>query len=244
MPSRFIQSIVARRSSSTLRSMPLRADSAWRRNWITETPGISCGYWNARNMPALARTSGGQSVMSSPWNRIRPAVTSYSGEPSKVLARVLLPGSVGAHDGVRLAGVDRQRQASEDLFAGGSASLAADSDDGRSGVQIVDAEQLAGSCGHGHQCISPIAVVETPKTSDRVFPARGPSRVLRPRRGGVKHSFKRSTPAKSQDTTGIRSWSRRNRPRTGPGGTAAGCGTGPRNRRGGPGASRCDTAPA
>ena len=70
MPSRFIQSIVARRSSSTDRSMPLRADSAWRRNWITETPGISCGYWKARNMPALARTSAGQSVMSSPWNRI------------------------------------------------------------------------------------------------------------------------------------------------------------------------------
>ena len=47
--------------------MPLRADSAWRRNWMTETPAISCGYWKARNIPALARTSVGQSVMSSPW---------------------------------------------------------------------------------------------------------------------------------------------------------------------------------
>jgi hypothetical protein len=54
------------------RSTPLRADSAWRRNWMTETPGISCGYWNARNMPAFARTSVGQLVTSSPWNRIRP----------------------------------------------------------------------------------------------------------------------------------------------------------------------------
>ena len=53
MPSRFIHSMVDRRSSSTDRSMPLRAESAWRRNWITETPGISCGYWKARNMPAL-----------------------------------------------------------------------------------------------------------------------------------------------------------------------------------------------
>ena len=67
MPRRFIQSMIARRSSSTTRSMPLRADSAWRRNWMTETPAISCGYWKARNMPDLARTSVGQSVMSSPW---------------------------------------------------------------------------------------------------------------------------------------------------------------------------------
>ncbi len=95
MPSRFIQSIVARRSSSTLRSIPLRADRAWRRNWITETPGISCGYWNARNMPALARTSGGQSVMSSPWKKILPDVTSYSGEANNVLANVLLPDPLG-----------------------------------------------------------------------------------------------------------------------------------------------------
>ena len=34
---------------------------------MTETPAISWGYWKARNMPALALTSVGQSVMSSPW---------------------------------------------------------------------------------------------------------------------------------------------------------------------------------
>ena len=51
--------MIARRSSSTDRSMPLRADRAWRRNWITETPGISSGYWKARKMPALPRTSVG-----------------------------------------------------------------------------------------------------------------------------------------------------------------------------------------
>ena len=59
------------RSSSIDRSMPLRADSAWRRKLSTETPAISCGYWKARNMPALPRTSGPQSVMSSPWKRMR-----------------------------------------------------------------------------------------------------------------------------------------------------------------------------
>ena len=52
--------------------MPLRADSAWRRKLMTETPGISWGYWKARKMPALPRTSGPHSVMSSPLNRIDP----------------------------------------------------------------------------------------------------------------------------------------------------------------------------
>ena len=67
MPSFSIHSIISRRTSRTDRSMPRRADSAWRRNWMTDTPGISWGYWNARKMPDLARTSVGQSVMSSPW---------------------------------------------------------------------------------------------------------------------------------------------------------------------------------
>src|SRR3954453_6450780 len=95
MPSRFIQSIVASRNSSTLRSMPLRADNAWRRNWITDTPAISCGYWNARNIPALARTSGDQSVMSSPWKKTLPLGTSYSREANNVLARLLLAQPLG-----------------------------------------------------------------------------------------------------------------------------------------------------
>ena len=64
------------RSSSTDRSMPLRAESAWRRKLITDTPGIAWGYWKARNIPALPRTSTSQSVMSSPRNRIDPPVTS------------------------------------------------------------------------------------------------------------------------------------------------------------------------
>ena len=118
MPSRFIQSIVASRSSSTDRSMPLRAESAWRRNWITETPAISCGYWKPRNMPALARTSVGHSVTSSPWSRMRPAVTSYSGDPSRVLASVRLAGAVGAHDRVHLAGGDDEVEPTKDLRRG------------------------------------------------------------------------------------------------------------------------------
>src|SRR5215203_5540284 len=95
MPRRCIHSIAATRSSSTERSMPLRAESAWRRNWITDTPGISCGYWKARNIPALARSSAGHAVTSSPSNVMEPADTTYSGEPISVEARVLLPEPLG-----------------------------------------------------------------------------------------------------------------------------------------------------
>ena len=76
MSSRFIQSMIASRSSSTDRSMPLRADRAWRRKLMTETPGMVWGYWKARKTPALPRTSGSQAEMSSPRNRMRPWVIS------------------------------------------------------------------------------------------------------------------------------------------------------------------------
>ena len=36
--------------------------TAWRRNCETGTPGISSGYWKARNMPGLARASGAQAA--------------------------------------------------------------------------------------------------------------------------------------------------------------------------------------
>ena len=48
---------------------------AWRRNWVTDTPSIVSGYWKAKKSPALARTSVGQPVTSSPLSRMLPAVT-------------------------------------------------------------------------------------------------------------------------------------------------------------------------
>ena len=78
--------------------MPLRADSAWRKKLITETPAISCGYWNARNMPDLPRTSAGQVVMSSPLKSSDPSVISYSGLPSNTLASVDLPEPLGPNN--------------------------------------------------------------------------------------------------------------------------------------------------
>ena len=46
-------------------------------------------------MPALPRTSGDQSVMSSPLNRMWPELTSYSGEPNRVDASVDFPHPLG-----------------------------------------------------------------------------------------------------------------------------------------------------
>ena len=46
-------------------------------------------------MPALARSSVGHSVTSSPWKWTLPAVTSYSGDPRRVLPSVLLPDPLG-----------------------------------------------------------------------------------------------------------------------------------------------------
>ena len=54
MSSRFIQSMMARRISSTDRSMPLRCDRAWRRNWRTETPGNLLGVLEGEEDARLA----------------------------------------------------------------------------------------------------------------------------------------------------------------------------------------------
>ena len=75
IPSLSIHSIIMSRTSRTDRSMPRRADRAWRRNWMTGTPPIDSGSWKARKMPALPRTSVAHEVMSSPLNRTAPEVT-------------------------------------------------------------------------------------------------------------------------------------------------------------------------
>ena len=75
MPRRSIHSVMRTRTSRTETSVPLRAAIAWRRNWVTETPSMASGYWKARNRPALARTSVGQPVTSSPLSKMLPCVT-------------------------------------------------------------------------------------------------------------------------------------------------------------------------
>ncbi len=84
------------RTSRTDRSsIPFRAAIAWRKKLRTLTPEISSGCWNPRNRPWAARSAVGSAVMSSPWRRIRPLVTSYPGSASSVLARVDFPEPLG-----------------------------------------------------------------------------------------------------------------------------------------------------
>ena len=53
-----------------------QAINAVRRKFMVATPGISTGYWNARNTPLAARSSGAICKRSSPLNKTCPPVTS------------------------------------------------------------------------------------------------------------------------------------------------------------------------
>src|SRR5829696_3860064 len=66
-----------------------------RRYFVTVTPGMATGYWNAMKRPERARSSGSASVMSSPSKRIWPSVTSKLGWPMTAFARVDLPEPLG-----------------------------------------------------------------------------------------------------------------------------------------------------
>src|SRR5262245_43618193 len=65
------------------------------RNCALLTPGISTGYWKARQTPARARASGGRSSRLRPSYSTSPAVTVYAGCPAKTWANVLLPDPFG-----------------------------------------------------------------------------------------------------------------------------------------------------
>lgn len=52
---------------------------AVRRKLVTVTPGMACGYWNARKRPRCARSSAPSSETSCPSRRIWPSVISYAG---------------------------------------------------------------------------------------------------------------------------------------------------------------------
>ena len=64
------------RSSPSLRSGLRTLVTAWRRKLATDTPGIAVGYWNARNNPALARSSASRASRSRPSSVTEPSVTS------------------------------------------------------------------------------------------------------------------------------------------------------------------------
>ena len=80
---------------------------AWRRNWMTETPAISWGYWKARNMPDLARTSVGQVGDVVALEPDPPAGDHVLRAGQQGVGQRRLAGAVRAHDGVHLAGARR-----------------------------------------------------------------------------------------------------------------------------------------
>ena len=62
---------------------------------VTETPGISTGYWKERKTPLCALSSGDTSSKSSPLSSIDPWVTSKFSLPAITEANVLLPEPFG-----------------------------------------------------------------------------------------------------------------------------------------------------
>src|SRR4029450_4601250 len=71
------------------------AFTAVRRKVMVATPGISIGYWKARNTPDAARSDGSMASKSSPFQVTVPAVTSYSPLPASTWAGGALPEPLG-----------------------------------------------------------------------------------------------------------------------------------------------------
>ena len=62
---------------------------------VIDTPGISTGYWNERNSPSWARSSGFMARRSLPLNTAVPPVTSYNGLPTSTALSVDFPEPFG-----------------------------------------------------------------------------------------------------------------------------------------------------
>ena len=62
---------------------------------VTETPGISTGYWNERKIPLCARSSGPSSEIFSSKNLTEPFVTSKFSLPEITEDNVLFPEPLG-----------------------------------------------------------------------------------------------------------------------------------------------------
>ena len=68
---------------------------AARMKLVIDTPGISTGYWNERNSPSWARSSGFMARRSLPLNTAVPPVTSYNGLPTSTALSVDFPEPFG-----------------------------------------------------------------------------------------------------------------------------------------------------
>ena len=105
---------------------------------MTETPAISCGYWKARNMPALARTSVGHVGDVVALEPDPPAGDLVLGAGQQGVGQRGLARAVRAHDGVDLAGADDQVDAVQEVGRGL----------GRAGPETLDPEQFGGCSVH------------------------------------------------------------------------------------------------
>ena len=72
------------------------------------TPGISTGYWKARNTPSGRPLLGSSSSRSSPSKIDAAAGDLVAVAAGEHLGERALAGAVRAHDGVHLAGADRR----------------------------------------------------------------------------------------------------------------------------------------
>src|SRR5881394_442263 len=71
------------------------AFTAARRKYALVMPRIATGYWNARNTPSRARSSGAMASRSFPSYSTCPPVTVYAGWPASTCASVLFPEPFG-----------------------------------------------------------------------------------------------------------------------------------------------------
>ena len=84
---------------------------------MVATPGISSGYWKARNSPAAARASGPMSNRFLPSSSTSPAVGLIVGLAGEHVGERRFSRAVRAHDRVHLARLDDEIEALEDFLA-------------------------------------------------------------------------------------------------------------------------------
>ena len=133
MPRRSIHSVMATRTSRTETSMPWRADIAWRRNWVTETPRQRLGVLEGEEQPGLAPHLGRPARDVLALQADGAPGDPVAGVPEQDVGQRGLAGPVRAHEGVDLAREPPEGDAAEDLGAFGAHMEVVDLEEGGGG---------------------------------------------------------------------------------------------------------------